>query len=217
MILGGGPIAAMVARKMSPQVNSIKIIEMKKERCIQLSESTPDNVLVVHADGRNTDRLLEENIKDYDAFVAVTGSSETNILACVEAKKLGIERTIAEVENVEYIRLAEEMGVDAVINKKLITAGKIFKLTLSNKVRFIKYMSGTDAEIVEFIVAKDSKATKAPIKDLNFPQDAVIGGIIRKNEGIIAVGDTQIQEYDRVAVFAAPSAVKEVDKFFKGN
>lgn len=215
MILGGGPIGAMVAKQISPHVDSVKIIELKKDRCIELSETTPDNVMVVCADGRDPDRLIDENIKDYDAFVAVTGSSETNILSCVAAKKLGMIRTIAEVENVKYIRLAEEMGVDAVINKKLITASRIFKFTLSNKVRFIKYMSGTDAEIVEFIVLPGSEITKAPIKDLNFPSDAVIGGIIRGNQGIIAVGDTVIKEYDRVAVFAAPSAVKEVDKFFK--
>ena len=107
------------------------------------------------------------------------------------------------------------MGVDAVINKKLITAGRIFKFTLSNKVRFIKYMSGTDAEILEFIVAPDSKITKAPLMDMGFPSNAIIGGIIRGNESFIAVGDTQIQAYDRVAVFALPEAVKEVDKFFR--
>ena len=215
MILGGGPIGEMVAKRASEHVQSIKILEKEKERAIVLSESTPNNVMVVCADGRNADKLIEENIRDYDAFVAVTGSSETNILACAAAKRLGIERTIAEVENVEYIRLAEEMGVDAVINKKLITAGKIFKFTLSNKVRFIKYMSGTNAEILEFIVAPKSRATKLPLKALNFPEDAVIGGIVRGNEGIIAVGDTQIQAFDHVAVFAAPEAVKEVDKFFK--
>ena len=107
------------------------------------------------------------------------------------------------------------MGVDAVINKKLITAGRIFKFTLSNKVRFIKYMSGTDAEILEFIVAPDTKITKVPLKDMGFPKNAIIGGIIRGNESFIAVGDTHIQAYDRVAVFALPEAVKEVDRFFR--
>ena len=159
--------------------------------------------------------LLEESIKEYDAFVAVTNNTETNILACVAAKRLGIPRTIAEVENLEYIKLAESIGVDAVINKKLITAGRIFKFTLSNKVRFVKYMSGTNAEVLEFIVAPDTKITKVPLKDMNFPRNAIIGGIIRGNESHIAVGDTIIQAYDRVAVFALPEAVKEVDKFFK--
>ena len=215
MILGGSPIGEMVAKQMAKELDSVKLIELNKEKCLDLSEKLPANVIVVNGDGRNSDMLLEESIKDYDAFVAVTNSSETNILACVAAKSLGVARTIAEVENIEYIRLAESMGVDAVINKKLITAGRIFKFTLSNKVRFIKYMSGTDAEILEFIVAPDSKITKAPLMDMGFPSNAIIGGIIRGNESFIAVGDTQIQAYDRVAVFALPEAVKEVDKFFR--
>ncbi len=215
MILGGSPIGEMVARQMAKELDSVKLIELNKEKCLDLSEKLPSNVIVVNGDGRNSDMLIEESIKDFDAFVAVTNSSETNILACVAAKSLGVARTIAEVENLEYIRLAESMGVDAVINKKLITAGRIFKFTLSNKVRFIKYMSGTNAEILEFIVAPDTKITKVPLKDMGFPRNAIIGGIIRGNESFIAVGDTQIQAYDRVAVFALPEVVKEVDKFFR--
>ena len=215
MILGGSPIAVMVAKQLSKQIDSIKMIEMNKEKCLELSEQLPGNVIVVNGDGRNSDMLLEENIRDYDAFVAVTNNSETNILACVAAKSLGVERTIAEVENIEYIKLAESMGVDAVINKKLITAGRIFKFTLSNKVRFIKYMSGTNAEVLEYIVAPNTEITRRPLKDMGFPANAIIGGVIRGNESFIAVGDTHIQAYDRVAVFALPQAVKEVDKFFK--
>lgn len=215
MILGGSPIGEMVAKQLSKQLESIKLIEMKKEKCMELSEKLPSNVIVVNGDGRNSDMLLEESIRDYDAFVAVTNNSETNILACVAAKNLGVPRAIAEVENLEYIRLAESMGVDAVINKKLITAGRIFKFTLSSKVRFIKYMSGTKAEVLEYIVAPESVITKNMLKDTNFPKNAIIGGVIRGNESFIAVGDTQIQAYDRVAVFALPEAVKEVDKFFK--
>ncbi len=215
MILGGSPIGEMVAKQMAKELDSVKLIEVNKEKCLALSEKLPGNVIVVNGDGRNSDMLIEESIKDFDAFVAVTNSSETNILACVAAKSLGVARTIAEVENIEYIRLAESMGVDAVINKKLITAGRIFKFTLSNKVRFIKYMSGTNAEILEYIVAPDTKITKVPLKDMGFPHNAIIGGIIRGNESFIAVGDTQIQAYDRVAVFALPEAVKEVDKFFR--
>ena len=215
MILGGSPIGEMVARQLSRQLDSVKLIEMNKEKCLDMSEKLPSNVIVVNGDGRNSDTLLEESIRDYDAFVAVTNSSETNILACVAAKSLGVPRTIAEVENIEYIRLAESMGVDAVINKKLITAGRIFKFTLSNKVRFIKYMSGTNAEVLEYIVAPDTKITKVPLKDMGFPRNAIVGGVIRGNDSFIAVGDTQIQAYDRVAVFALPEAVKEVDKFFR--
>ena len=215
MILGGSPTGEILAKQLAKQLDSIKLIEKNKEKCIDLSEKLPDNVIVVNGDGRNSDMLLEECIRDYDAFVAVTNSTETNILACVAAKGFGVPRTIAEVENLEYIKLAESMGVDAVINKKLITASRIFKFTLSSKVRFIKYMSGTNAEVLEYIVSPDTKITKVPLKDMNFPKNAIIGGIIRGNESYIAVGDTKIEAYDRVAVFALPEAVKEVDKFFR--
>ena len=215
MMVGGGPIAEMVAKQLGRQMESIKIIEEDKNRCLYLSEHLGDNVTIVNGDGRNTDLLIEESLRSTDAFVALTESSETNILTCVAAKKCGIARTIAEVEDLEYIRLAEDMGVDAVINKKLITAGRIFKFTLSDKIRFIKYMSGTNAEVLEYITAPGSKITSAQLKDLDFPGDAVIGGLIRGNESIIAVGDTRIEDYDRVVVFALPQAVKEVDRFFR--
>lgn len=215
MILGGSSIGEMVAKGISKQVESVKVIEADKKRCLELSESTDENVIVVNGDGRNSDFLVEENIKDYDAFVAVTDNDEANILSCVVAKKFGIGRTVAQVENIEYIKLAEDMGVDAVINKKLSTAGKIFKMTLSTKVRLIKYMSGTNAEILEYIVAPGSAITHKPLKEIGFPQNSVIGGVIRGSESFIAVGSTQIEPYDRVVVFALPDAVGEVDRFFK--
>ena len=215
MILGAGAVGEMVANGICRQVETVKVIDSDRRRCMELSENTDDNVLVVNGDGRNSDFLLEENIRDFDAFVAVTGNDEANILACVVAKKFGVGKTVAEVENIEYIRLAEEMGVDTVINKKLITAGKIFKMTLSNKVRFIRYMSGTDAEILEYIVAPDSIITRKALKDTDFPKEAIVGGIIRGNESMIAVGDTVIEPYDRVVVFALPKAVKEVDRMFR--
>ena len=215
MILGAGPIGEMVANAICKDVETVKVLDQDKRRCVELSEKTDSNVLVINGDGRDSDFLLEEGIKDFDAFVAVTGNDEANILACVVAKKFGVEKTIAEVENIEYIRLAEEMGVDAVINKKLITAGKIFKMTLSNKVRFIKYMSGTDAEILEYIVAPESAITHKTLKDTDFPHDAIIGGIIRGNESFIAVGDTTIEAYDRGVVFSLPNAGKDVDRLFR--
>ena len=215
MILGGGRIGEMVAAKLSTQVDDVKIIEKDRQRCLELSEKLPDNVSIAFGDGRDSDFLLEESIKQYDAFVAVTGNDEANILSCVVAKKFGVERVIAEVENIEYLRLAEDMGVDAVINKKLITAGRIFKFTLSDKVRFVKYMSGTDAEVLEYTAAPGSLITQASLKETDFPKDAIIGGVIRGSDSFIAVGDTRIEAYDRVAVFALPDAVKEVDRMFK--
>ncbi len=215
MILGGTSISELVARALSSQIESVKIIEKDKDRCVELSEALPDNVQIVNGDGRNSDFLYEENIRDYDAFIALTGKDETNVLACVVAKRFGVPRTIAEVENIEYIRLAEEMGVDTVINKKLITASRIFKFTLSGKARFVRYMSGTDAEVMEYTVAPGSAITKAPLSELDFPKNAIIGGVIRGGESFIAVGNTRIEAYDRVAIFALPETIKEIDRFFK--
>lgn len=215
MILGGSHIGKMVANLISKEVSHVKLLEKDKETCSALRESTADNVTVVNGDGRNSDFLVEERIRDYDAFIAVTGNDEANILSCVAARKFGVRRTMAEVENIEYIRLAEDMGVDTVINKKLITAGKIYKMTLSNKVRFIKYMNDTNAEVLEYIVAPGSRITAGKLKEIDFPENAIIGGVIRGNDSFIAIGDTRIEDYDRVAVFALPDAVREVDRFFK--
>ena len=216
MILGGSEIGEMVAAQLArQQLDSVKIIDIDKNRCRTLTEKLPSNVMVANGDARNSDFLVEEGIRDYDALVACTGNDEANILSCVVAKKFGVARTVAQVENLEYVRLAEDMGVDVVINKKLITAGRIFKFTLSDKVRFVRYMSGTDAEVLEYTAAPDSKVTRGLLKDIGFPRNAIIGGVIRGSESFIAVGDTRIEPYDRVAVFALPDTVKEVDKFFK--
>ena len=216
LILGGSEIGEMVAGQLvRDEIDRIKIIDIDKERCKVLSEVLPDKVDVALGDVRNSDFLVEEGIKDFDAVVAVTGNDEINILACVIAKKFGVTRTIAQVENLEYVHLAEDMGVDSVINKKIITAGRIFKFTLSDKVRFVRYMSGTEAEVLEYTAAPGSRITKGALKDIDFPRSAIIGGVIRGGDSFIAVGDTRIEAYDRVAVFALPESVKEVDRFFK--
>ena len=216
MILGGSEIGEMVAAQLArQQLDTVKIIDIDKNRCRTLTEKLPSDVMVANGDARNSDFLVEEGIREYDAVVACTGNDEANIRACVVAKKFGVTRTVAQVENLEYVRLAEDMGVDVVINKKLITAGRIFKFTPSDKVRFVRYMSGTDAEVLEYTAAPDSKVTRGALKDIDFPRNAIIGGVIRGSESFIAVGDTRIEPYDRVAVFALPDTVKEVDKFFK--
>ena len=212
-ILGGGRIGEMVAAQFEKNAEFVKIIEINRERCEVLSENL-NRTLVINGDGRNSDFLYEEDVKSCDAFVAVTSSSETNILACVAAKKMGVAKTIAEVENIEYIKLAEGMGVDAVINKKIITAGRIFRFTMSNKVRTVKVIGGSDAEVIEYIVNPESQITRAPIGELNLPQDAIIGGIIRGNEAIIVSDQTLIRPYDRVVIFALPTALGKIEKFF---
>ena len=213
MILGGGNIGEMVAKNLENSASFIKLIEINRERCYELSENL-DKVLVINGDGRNSDMLIDEEVETFDAFIAVTSSSETNIMASVAAKKLGVSKVIAEVENLEYIKLAEGMGVDSIINKKLVTASRIVKLTLSSKVRTIKVLNGIEADALEYVATKNSKITKGKLRDIKFPKNALIGGVIRGEESFIAVGDTEIKPYDKVAVFALPSAISQVDKFF---
>lgn len=215
MIIGGNAIAAMLAAELYSQGIEVKLVEKNHDRCIELWEKLDDNIEIVNGDGRNSDFLFEEGISSCDAFVALTGSDETNVLSCVAAKKLGVPRTVAEVENMEYLHLAEELGVDSVINKKLITAASIFRFTLSGKARFVKYMRGTSAEVIEYTASQGSHITKAPLKDIKFPNGAIVGGVIRADEAFIAVGSTQIQPNDRVAIFALPESVKGIDKLFK--
>ena len=216
MILGGSEIGHMVAERLAGQkLDDIKLIEVDRNRARHLSEVLPDEVTVVCGDARNSDFLQEEDIRGFQAVLAFTGNDEVNILSCVVAKKMGVPRVIAQVENLEYLRLAEEMGVDTVINKKLITASRIFKFTLSDKVRSVRYVSGTDAEVLEYTAAPGSRITKSILKEIEFPANAIIGGVIRGGDSFIAVGHSRIEPYDRVAVFALPDAVKDVDKMFK--
>lgn len=212
MILGGSRIGKLTARDLGRQ-NSIKLIEINREKAYRLSNYL-NNTLVINGDGTNIDLLTQEGIRKTDAFVAVTGNSETNILSCLLAKSMGVKRTIAEIENIDYINLAEKMGIDAVINKKLITASRIYRYTLAGEVSVIKCLSGTDAEVLEFVVKPESKAVRGSIKDIGFPEEAIIGGVIRGNSSFIANGDTVIQPNDHVVVFALPSVLNEIGTYF---
>jgi trk system potassium uptake protein TrkA len=213
MILGGSRIGRRVAKKLQGQYN-IKLIEIDRERSFEASD-TLHNTLVINGDGRDINLLLEEGINKMDAFIAVTENSETNILSCLAAKQFGVKKTIAEIENIDYIDLAENIGIDTIINKKLIAASHIYAFTLSVDVRSIKCLTGTDADVLELIVKPGSKVTKHPIKDLDFPSGALIGGIVRDNAALIARGNTQIIANDIVVVFAIPSAIQKVEKFFR--
>ncbi|MBP7509315.1 MAG: Trk system potassium transporter TrkA [Prolixibacteraceae bacterium] len=213
MILGGSRIAQKTAEELSGQLN-VKIIDIDKERCQQIADRL-NNVLVINGDGRNLELLKEEGIEKMDAFIAVTGNSETNILTCQLAKKMGVKRTVAEIENIDFISLAEQVGIGSVINKKYIAASFIYRYSMNSEISSVKCLSSTDAEAVEVIVKKGSKVTQSLVKDLDFPYDAIIGGVIRGEHGFIAKGDTQIKEGDKVVVFVLPSAIKKIDKFFR--
>ncbi len=213
MILGGSHIGRLVAKELGKEYN-IKIFEADREEAYRLSDSL-NNALVIHGDGTKVDLLIEEGLKKTDAFIAVTGDSEANILACLLAKSEGVKHTVAEIENLDYINLAERLGIDTIINKKLIAAGHIYRYTLSGTVSMIKYLAATDAEVLEYVVPPKAKITQHPLCEIDFPQNAIIGGLIRGKAGYVATGDTQIQAGDHVVVFAMPSAINEVSCFFK--
>ena len=212
MILGGSRIGIRIATELQDEVN-IKLVDYNADKAYRLAEML-DKTLIINEDGRNTDTMMEEGLANMDAFVAVTGRSETNILAAMLAKRRGVKKVIAEVENMNYINLAESIGIDTIINKKLVTASNIFRFTMSTDVQAIKCLTGSDAEVLEFIVKPNSPATKSRIKDLGLPEDTIIGGIVRGDKVFIAVDNMEINPYDRVVVFAMPGAVGKVGYYF---
>ena len=215
MIIGGGRIGRKTARLLENKLN-LKLIEINNERCLHLTDNL-SNTLIISGDARDVDLLEDEGIRGMDAFVAVTNNSETNILTCMLAKKFGVRKVIALVENVDYIDLAQRFGVDAVINKKLITASHIVKFTMDTNVTYLKCLNGMDAEAIELIAKANSPVTRHPIKKLNLPKGTIIGGIVRGEESFIAIGDFQIKENDKVVLFCLPEALQKVNKLFKTN
>ena len=213
MILGGSRIGKRLAKELQKH-HSVKLIERDFDKCEKLANEL-DNTLILNGDGSDTELLLEEGIKKMDAFIAVTENSETNILSCLLAKRFGVKKTIAEIENIDFIDLAEDIGIDTIINKKLIAASHIFSYTLNAEVTSFKMLTGTDAEVIEIIAHNDSKVVGKPLSKINFPPNAIIGGIIRNEESIIAKGNTIINANDKVVVFSLPTAIKEIEKFFK--
>ena len=212
MILGGSRIGVRVALELQDEMD-VKMIEYNGEKAYRLAEEL-DKTLIIHEDGRNLDAMIEEGLPQMDAFLAVTGRSETNILAAMQAKRMGVKRVIAEVENLNYISMAERVGIDTIINKKRVTASNIFRFTMSTDVQAIRCLTGSEAEVLEFIVKPNSPATKSLIKDMRLPQDVIIGGIVRGDKAFIAVGDTKIIAYDRVVVFSMPGSIAKIGEFF---
>ena len=212
MILGGSRIGVRIANELQNKIN-VKLVDYNADKAYRLAEML-DKTLIINEDGRDTEAMLEEDIAGMDAFVAVTGRSETNILAAMLAKRMGVKKVIAEVENINYISLAESIGVDTIINKKLVTASNIFRFTMTTDVQAIKCLTGSQAEVLEFIVKPNSPATKHTIEELGLPDDTMIGGVVRGDRVFIAVGSTQINAFDRVVVFAMPDSIMRVAEFF---
>lgn len=212
MILGGSRIGIRTSKFLESQLN-IKLFEIDPEKSKKLVDMLP-NTMVINSDGRNIDNLLDEGLENTDVFTAVTGDDETNILTCLMAKRYGVKKVIAEIENMDYIDVASRMGIDTIINKKLSTASMIYALTMKAEVAMIKCLTGTKAEVLEFVVSKDAVVTKNQLKDIKFPQGIIIGGIVRGNKSFIAMGDTQIRQGDNVVLFALPDAIGKISKYF---
>lgn len=211
MVMGGSRIAQKTIQNLSLNIN-IKILERDKEKSYDLAEKL-DNAMIINCDGRNIELLKEEGIEEMDAFVAVTANSEANILACLTAKRLGVKKTVAEVENNDYIMLAESMDIGTVINKKMIAASYIYQLTLDADVLNVRSLSSADAEVVEFVAKPGSKITRSKIMDLRLPDQVNIGGFVRNGVGNIVNGNTIIMPNDHVIVFCVSSAIRKMETF----
>ena len=213
MIMGGSRIAVRTAQYV-PDYMQVKIVDNDINRCNRLTELLDDKTMIINGDGRDMDLLIEEGLKNTEAFVALTGNSETNILACLAAKRMGVEKTVAEVENIDYIGMAESLDIGTVINKKMIAASHIYQMMLDADVSNVKCLTFANADVAEFTVPAGAKITKHFIKDLGLPKGTTIGGMIRNGEGVLVTGDTLIQPGDHVVVFCLSMMIKKIEKFF---
>jgi trk system potassium uptake protein TrkA len=213
MILGGSKIGYKTARDLSEHKFHVKLIEKDKDRALDLADDLP-NTLIISGDGRNVELLEEESISAMDAFISVTGNSETNIMSCLVAKSKGVKKTIALVENMDYFELSHSIGIDTLINKKLLAANNIFRYVRKGEVVAMTKLNNMNVEILEFEVKSSSKVCNQFIKNIDFPRSAIIGGIIRNDEGLIALGDFKIKPLDKVVVCCLPKAIKSVEKLF---
>jgi len=213
MILGGSSIGKKTARNLCKNNFKVKLIEINREKAGLLAEELSDT-LVISGDGRDLELLEEENIRETDAFIAVTGNSETNIMSCLVAKSKGVKKTIALVENMDYIDISQTIGIESLINKKLIAASNIFRHIRKGEILALANLHNIDAEVFEFEVKQGAKVTEHTIKDLRFPREAVFGGVIRNKKAMMAIGDMQIQTGDKVIVFCLPEAIHTVERLF---
>ncbi len=213
MILGGGRIGRRVAKLLEDSMN-VKLIESNTEKTYELADYL-QKTLIIQGDGRDIDLLAQESIIDMDAFIALTEDAETNIITCLMAKHLGVKKAIALVDKADYIPLTQTIGLDSLINKKLLAANSISRFIRKGEIVAMATLEGIDAEVLEYIAQPGSIITKKKVKDLGFPKEAIIGGVIRGNESVITIGNSQIKENDKVVVFSLPGAVKKIEKYFR--
>lgn len=214
MIMGGGATAVRAINTM-PDYLDTKLIEINEERCEELNNLLDDDkALIINGDGRDTQLLQEEGIKNTQAFVALTNNAETNILACLTAKRLGVRKTVAMVENIDYVSMAESLDIGTIINKKAIAASHIYQIMLDAKVMNMRFIMSANADVAEFVAQEGSRVTKKPVKDLGLPKEATIGGLVRGDEGMLVSGHTQIQAGDIVMVFCHNINLKTIERLF---
>ncbi len=212
MILGGSSIGVLAAQLLENQYK-VTLIEKDRELAEEIAGKLK-NTLVLNIDGRDVSAIEEEGLADMDAFIAVTGDSESNIMSSLVAKNHNVKKTIARVENIDYIHLSQNIGIDTLINKKIIAASNIFKYVRKGDVTAIANLHGVDAEIIEFVVKPNSKVTKKRIRDLKFPKTANISGVVRNNVGFIPFGGFQLEAGDRAVVFSLTESIHKIEKFF---
>ena len=213
VIMGGSRIAVKAAEYIPHNIR-IKIIEINKDKSYKLAETVPGNVMIINGDARDTELLIQENVMGCDAFIALTENSETNILACLAAKTMGVSKTVAKVENIDYILLAEKLDIGTVINKKLIAAGHIYRYLLHADVENVKCLTFAHADVLELLARPNSKITKKQVKDLNLPKDMTLGGLIRNGNPQLINGDTRIEANDQVVVFCLDTAMRKIENYF---
>ena len=213
IIMGGSRIAIRTCQYLPNNIR-VKIIEPNKEKAHRVAEKVPSNVLIINGDGRDTDLLMQEGINDAQAFIALTENSSTNILACLAAKRMGVFKTIAKIENIDYISLAESMDIGSVINKKLIAASHIYRFLLDADVSNVKCLTFANADVAELVARPNSKITRKQVKDLNLPKDMTLGGLIRDGKPMMIEGNTHIQAYDHVVVFCLDTAMRKLEDYF---
>ena len=215
MIMGGGATAVR-ATALMPEYMNTKIIEQDEARCEKLNELIDtDRTMVIHGDGRDLSLLSEEGIKNTQAFVALTGNAETNILACLTAKRLGVRKTVAMVENLDYVNMAESLDIGTIVNKKALAASYIYQMMLDADVNNIRFLMSANADVAEFTAQQGSKVTRKKVFELGLPKGATIGGLVRHGEGHLVSGGTQIEAGDSVVVFCHNVNMAKIEKFFK--
>lgn len=212
LVMGGSRIATRFALQYGDRFH-LKIIDNDRDRCEELATMLPD-CEIVHGDGRDIEVLRENNIQQYDAFLALTGSSETNILACLTAKEFDVVKTIADVENLQFIAQAEKLNIGTIINKKLLASSHIFQIMLDADENNAKCLALADAEVAEMIVQEGAKITRKLVKDLHLPYGMTLAAVFKDGKCSMVGGNTRLEAGDFVVVFCLAGGISKIEKWF---